>query len=138
MQRWRWTSLTILTAVVAAAAGCGGSGGGGYNTAPGGNNPPNSANTNAISIGTEQTFNPSITTVPKGTTVTWTWNSCSDGGYGGYATCVKHNVTFDDGSNISSAVQDSGSFARTFTASGTFKYHCAIHGASMSGQVIVN
>jgi len=140
MRRWRWTSVTILIALTAVVAGCGGGAdGGGYNTSPGTGttNPPPSANTNEITVG-EQSFAPSNTTVPKGTTVKWTWNSCSDGGYGGYAGCVKHNVTFDDGSNIVSAVQDSGSFSRTFTAAGTFKYHCAIHGATMSGQVIVN
>jgi plastocyanin len=126
-------------AVPALIAGCGGGAdGGGYNTSPGtGNNPAPSANTNEITVGM-QDFSPSNTTVPKGTTVRWTWNSCSGGGYGGYAGCVKHNVTFDDGSNTASAVQDSGSFTHTFSAAGTFKYHCAIHGATMSGQVIVN
>lgn len=140
MRRWRWTSVTILIAVTAVIAGCGGGAdGGGYNTSPGTgtNNPSPPANTNEITVG-EQNFSPNNTTVPKGTTVRWTWNSCSDGGYGGYAGCVKHNVTLDDGSNIASAVQDSGSFTHAFTAAGTFKYHCSVHGAAMSGQVIVN
>ncbi|HTE46326.1 MAG TPA: plastocyanin/azurin family copper-binding protein [Gemmatimonadaceae bacterium] len=120
--------------------GCGGSGIGDYGTSPdtpSAGNPAGSANTNEISIA-DQNFTPNTTTVPKGTKVTWTWNSCTDGGYGGYAGCVMHNVTFDDGSNISSAVQDSGTFNRTFAAAGTYKYHCSVHGAAMSGQIIVN
>jgi hypothetical protein len=70
---------------------------------------------------------------------TWQWNSCSDngGGYGRYGGCVTHNVTFDDGSNIASPVQDSGSSNRTFSAAGTYKYHCVIHGSAMSGMVVV-
>ena len=44
---------------------------------------------------------------------------------------------FDDGSNISSGSQSSGTFSRTFTAAGTYKYHCTIHGSAMSGQVVV-
>jgi plastocyanin len=43
---------------------------------------------------------------------------------------------FDDG--VTSSSQSSGSFTRRFDATGTFKYHCAIHGAGMSGQVEVN
>jgi plastocyanin len=70
--------------------------------------------------------------------VTWKWDSCSDpGAYGGYSTCVSHNVTFDDGSNLSSGSQSSGTYSRTFPAAGTYKYHCSIHGAAMSGQVVV-
>ncbi|MEP6492905.1 MAG: plastocyanin/azurin family copper-binding protein [bacterium] len=136
MRRWTWT-VAAMTGF--AIAGCGGSGVGDYGTSPGtptGNNPPPSANTNTITLA-DQNFAPSNTTVPKGTTVTWVWGSCTGGGYGGYGGCM-HSVTFDDGSNIASAVQDSGSFTRTFTAAGTFKYHCSIHGSAMSGQVIVN
>ncbi len=124
----------------ALAASCGGSsGGGGYTTSPtgttgGGNNPPSPTATNEVTL-SEATFQPSSITVAKGTTVTWTWNSCSDNGYGGYATCVSHSVNFDDGT--SSATQSQGTFARTFNAAGTYKYHCAIHGQAMSGQVTV-
>ena len=86
----------------------------------------------------DQSFAPGTVTVPVGTTVTWQWAACTDNGYGGYAGCVSHNVTFDDGSNVASATQSSGTFSRTFASAGTFKYHCTIHGANvMSGQVVV-
>jgi plastocyanin len=66
--------------------------------------------------------------------VTWTWNSCSSDGYGG-TTCVAHSILFDDGT--ASGSQSDGSWARTFTTAGTYKYHCTIHGAAMSGTITV-
>ena len=45
------------------------------------------------------------------------------------------SVTFDDGPE--SAIQTAGSFNRTFGGAGTFPYHCAVHGAAMSGTVVV-
>ncbi len=134
--------LRILTVsmLVAALAACGGSGGG-YNTSPsttptppgpGGGTPPSD---NVVTLG-DESFSPATLNVAVGTTVTWKW-TCSNDGYGYTTGCVTHTVTFDDGSNIASAPQDSGTFNRTFAAAGTYKYHCAIHGAAMSGSVVV-
>ena len=135
MRHSRFLAVPVLALLVAA---CGG-GGGSYSTAPGGNNPgggkDNSPNTVTL---TADSFSPNNITVPANTTVTWKWDSCTDaGGYGGYSTCVSHNLSFDDGSNISSGSQSSGTFSRTFTVAGTYKYHCTIHGPAMSGQVVV-
>ena len=60
-----------------------------------------------------------------GTEVTWTW---ADGS-------VQHNVTFADGP--ASTTKSSGTYARTFDVAGSFPYLCTIHGASMSGTVVV-
>ena len=69
-------------------------------------------------------FSPADLSVATGTTVTWSWA----------AGAVEHNVTFDDGQH--SATQSSGSFPRTFSAAGTYPYHCTIHGAAvMHGTV---
>jgi plastocyanin len=138
MRHWRFVSICLVL-----TAACGGGGdGGGTTTGPvnnnpgGGNNNPGGSVTNTITL-EDQSFSPSTTTVPVGTTVTWQWpNTCSDG-YGGYYTCPTHSVVFDDGSNIQSPTQSSGTFTRTFAAAGTFKYHCAIHGTAMSGQIVV-
>ena len=129
---------------VLSIAACGGSSGGGYSTDPTGgnnnpptNNPPNNnpVTTNAVTL-TTSAFMPSNITVAKGATVTWTWDSCTADPYGyGGSTCVSHNIAFDDGTT--SAPQSTGSFTKVFDAAGTFKYHCAIHGAAMSGQVVV-
>ncbi|HKO16442.1 MAG TPA: plastocyanin/azurin family copper-binding protein [Gemmatimonadaceae bacterium] len=126
------TMLALTLAL--AAAGCGG-GGLKDSTSP---NPtphpgPSPGPSNGVTVSNNQ-FSPASTSVPVGTTVTWTWNSCSNDPYSGQ-TCVSHNVTFDDGT--SSQTQSSGSFSRTFTTAGTYRYHCTIHGTAMSGTVQV-
>jgi plastocyanin len=81
-------------------------------------------------------FTPASLSIANGSSVTWTWNTCSGGdGYGGGQTCVSHNIVFDDGPT--SGVQSQGSYLRKFTAVGTYPYHCSIHGTAMSGTVVV-
>ena len=128
----------ITFAFLLAAAGCGGS-----STAPannntgGGNNSPPSptqpSTSNTITVGNDW-FDPTAKPVAVGTKVTWNWNSCGSDGYGG-ETCVTHTVTFDDGA--ASPGQSGGSWSRTFTAAGTYKYHCSVHGTAMSGTITV-
>jgi uncharacterized membrane protein YgcG len=85
------------------------------------NNPPAADVTVA-----NNSFSPRNFTATVGSTVTWVWNS------GG----TQHNVTFDD---QASPTQGSGTYARNFTAAGTYAYHCTIHGPTvMFGTVIVN
>lgn len=71
-------------------------------------------------------YDPTPLTVNVGDTVTWTNN---DG--------VQHTVTSTDGSIQSGTLQPGQSFSYTFTAPGTFDYHCEFH-ANMSGQVVVS
>jgi len=128
--------MTLLLLV--AAAGCGGS-----STAPGNNNnPPNNnpppvtnppVTTTSIGVGNNY-FDPTSTTVPLNSKVTWTWNTCGGDGYGGQ-TCVSHNIVFDDGTASGSTEQ--GTWSRTFATAGTYKYHCSIHGTAMSGAIVV-
>lgn len=70
-------------------------------------------------------FSPASRTIAVGTTLTWRWVSGSS----------THNVTFSGGP--ASPDQASGTFARLFSAAGTFAYQCTIHGGSMSGSVTV-
>jgi plastocyanin len=80
-------------------------------------------------------FTPADLSVTLGSTVTWTWNTCSGGdGYGTGQTCVSHNIVFD-GDGTTSGVQSQGSFQRRFTTAGTYAYHCSVH-AAMSGKVV--
>ena len=124
--------MTVL--LLAAAAGCGGS-----STSPsaGGNNnqpPPQQPSTSSsVTVG-NNFFDPASTTVSVGTKVTWTWNACSGDGYGG-TTCVQHGILFDDGA--ASGAQSDGSWTRTFSTAGTYKYHCTVHGTAMSGTIVV-
>lgn len=121
--RRSWLAIIVGTALSSCSTS-------GYNTGPGSTTGSTGTNTNtttstsnAISVG-DNVFDPSATAVPVGTTVTWTWIGS-----------VGHNVTFDDGAH--SATQATGSYARTFTVAGTYRYHCTIHGTAMSGSVTV-
>ena len=81
----------------------------------------------SVTATTSQTFDPSSVEIAAGGTVTWTFQS------------VTHNVTFDSqapqGGNIGNSTNTSVS--RTFSASGTYNYHCTLH-AGMSGTVVVH
>jgi plastocyanin len=130
-------NVSIALALISAFA-CGG-GGDGYSTSPTTNQPGGPSGNPApgtvgISV-TNNEFTPSTPTVPVGTTVRWTWNSCSEDVYLGRM-CTDHSVTFDDGST-SSATQNQGTFSRTFTVAKTYNYHCAVHGAAMAGSITV-
>ncbi len=81
--------------------------------------------TNTIKI-SSFAFSPSSTTIKAGMTVTWT-NQDS----------VKHTVTSDSGSELSSPEISNGqSYSHTFNTKGAFSYHCAIH-PSMKGIIVI-
>jgi plastocyanin len=137
----RYLNVMIISALAATLAACGGAGGtanstSGTPTSPGMPSTPLGANDVTIQ---NIAFSPAALNISVGTTVTWHWNDCTDNsGYGSSgSSCVSHNVTFDDGSGIASSTQSTGTFSRAFTTAGTFKYHCSIHGAVMSGTVTV-
>jgi plastocyanin len=71
------------------------------------------------------TFNPSSLTVAVGTKVTWR-NLDS----------VSHTVTSDSNLFDSGNMGNNASYSYTFTAAGTYSYHCRIH-PSMTATVIV-
>jgi len=110
--------------------------GGGYSSGP--STPPPSGNTpppaGGISV-SNNFFSPATKTVAIGSTVQWSWNSCTGDVYTGQ-TCTSHSVTFDDGSS-SSPTQDHGTFSKTFNAAGTFNYHCTQHPTVMMGTITV-
>ena len=120
--------VVIVLAVTSVACG-----GGGYKaptspagtTNPGGTGGGGGTAANSVSV-IDNEFNPSSITVAVGTTVTWTFNSSYSA----------HNVTFDTGS-AASGDKTSGTYSRTFNVAGSYPYKCTIHGAAMSGTVIV-
>lgn len=126
---------TVLVALaVVGLAACGGGGGGGSQVTsppPTGNTPPPS---NGITV-SNNAFSPGTKTVAAGSTVQWAWNSCTGDVYSGQ-TCVSHSVTFDDGSG-GSPTQDQGTYSRAFSVPGVYSYHCAVHGAAMTGSITV-
>ncbi len=131
-------TLVATFAILAAAAGCNN---GGMESPALSTVIPPPGTPNSVVL-TNDVFTPGTLNTTVGSTVTWTWNSCTTTGYssgdgvGSSSSCVAHTVTFDDGSP-GSVLQSSGTFSRKFTAAGTFTYHCAIHGAAMTGEVVV-
>jgi len=123
-------AMVLAFALVA----CGGGGGYKAPTTPTGTTNPGGTGgmgggggTTANSVGVfDNEFDPTSLTVTVGTTVTWEF-------HGSYSS---HNVTFDNGSG-SSGDKMTGTYARTFNTAGAYPYKCTIHGAAMSGAVIV-
>jgi plastocyanin len=71
-------------------------------------------------------FSPSTLTAKVGDKVTWKNSDSAD-----------HTVTFDDGSVDSNNIANNATFEHTFSAAGTFAYHCKIH-TNMKGTVTVS
>lgn len=71
-------------------------------------------------------FDPVLTGVAVGNTITWT-------NYG----AEHHTVTADDSSFNSGNLASGESFSQTFLTNGSYTYRCRIH-PSMTGTVIVN
>ena len=111
--------MRLLAALSAAATlACGGD----DTTNPG----DGGGNGSTVSV-VNNSFSPASIDVTAGSPVTWQWNS------GG----VTHNVTFEDAAP-GSGDRSSGSFSRTFTATGDYVYFCSIHVTQgMTGVVSV-
>lgn len=70
-------------------------------------------------------FSPSTLTIKKGDTVVWTNNDS-----------VSHTVTADKGEFSSQTIPNLGKYSFTFSSTGTFSYHCAVH-PSMKATIVV-
>jgi len=75
--------------------------------------------------------NPAIDTVAVGSTVTWTWTSTG---------AVSHSVRSQGTPSFTSSPIEAGdgkTYSVTFTTAGSYSYDCAVHGAAMSGTIVV-
>jgi plastocyanin len=130
----RPTRTLMLAAAAAVAIGCsdnstsptdGGNGGGG-------------AAAGAITVGNiffqsghNGTRNPAVDTVAVGTTVTWTWTGTGS---------TPHSVQSQGSPGFTSSATltgDGQTYTQIFTTPGTYQYDCAVHGAAMSGTLVV-
>ncbi len=124
MRRLNPRAPLALIAALAFAAACGKS----YMTSttytpPNSPNPPPSG-AKAVTI-SDFAFTPASITIARGSSVTWTNSGPST-----------HTVTAGDGSFDSGNLPAGGKFTHTFSTTGTFAYHCAIH-PQMTGSVVV-
>ena len=71
-------------------------------------------------------FNPSTISVTTNTTLTWI-----------NIDVIDHTITSDAGLFDSGIIGSGATFNYTFTAAGTYTYHCKVH-PDMIGKVIVN
>ena len=83
-----------------------------------------SSSANTVTI-QDFSFQPSTLTVPKGTTVTWHNQGVVD-----------HTVTSDTNGMFDSRISPGKEFSFSFSAPGTYNYHCSIH-TSMHGTIVV-
>lgn len=98
--------------------------------------PPVAATTRVVNIGPGNVFLDSqtmgsTTTIKAGDTVQWNFvDSISHSTTSG--ACCTPSGLWDSG------VKSSGSFSHQFATTGTFPYYCTVHGAMMTGMVVVN
>jgi len=129
----RWTKLATLAPVLllVAAACSSTTPSSSPSTTPAASTPAASSTGTASAAATVQAtdqkvFDPASVTINAGQTVSWQNNGT-----------LSHTVTFDNGPTFTQNLDSGGTVSRTFSTAGTFKYHCTIHGASMSGTIIV-
>jgi plastocyanin len=135
--RWSWIALVIA----GGAVGCNDNNNG--TAGPTSTTPTGSAATVQVGANGTTTFIPQVVNISAGGTVTWQWlggphtvtsgtpgapdgNFCSIGGTPSAAAC-----------NSTSYAQSAGTYSHTFATAGSFPYYCTVHGAMMTGTVVV-
>jgi len=111
--------LTVVAAALLIAAACSNSS----------TSPSTGGRSTRITVGNDF-YSITPDTVASGAQITWTWSTPSNG----------HTVNWDSGPTTlpaNSAVMTSGTYTATLTVAGTYHYHCAIHGAAMSGVLVI-
>ena len=123
MRRAAW----IVTATLCSLAACGGA------TSPGGGGGP----VGDVTVGNiffrsvrNGSQNPAVDTIAAGDSITWAWDAA--GSHSIQSTGVPgifRNSVVMSGANDTYTV--------TFRTPGTYSYECAVHGAAMSGRIVV-
>jgi plastocyanin len=129
----------MLAGAVAAAVGCSSDSSTPTGTGTGGTGGNGGGAVGAVTVGNDffqsahNGTRPAQDTVAVGQTVTWTWTNT-----GGTAHSVEALPLANPSFTSSNIMQGNGTtYSFTFTAPGTYPYQCAVHGAIMSGTVVV-
>jgi plastocyanin len=126
---------SIVTAVLLSLTACGGvtspqrggGGGGGGGGGPVGNVTVGNIFFRSVHNGSQ---NPAVDTIAAGDSITWAWNAA--GSHSIQSTGVPdifRNSVVMSGANDTYTV--------TFRNPGTYTYQCAVHGAAMTGRIVV-
>jgi plastocyanin len=86
---------------------------------------------NVFRSGHNGSANPAVDTIAAGGTVTWTWTNAGS---------VPHSVQSVSSPIFRNSVVQSGDgsiYTVVFRRAGTYQYQCAIHGAAMTGTIVV-
>ncbi|MFI5212998.1 MAG: hypothetical protein ACHQU8_00545 [Gemmatimonadales bacterium] len=147
-----WTSRNTAVVTMSAASGTSGStstatakgNGSTYVVLTGGtlsdsaqvtaSNQPTAPMTASVNIGDDfftsvhnGSSNPAVDTIAAGGTVQWTWHGA-----------ISHSVQSTGSPSFSSSViQVAGTYQFSFATPGTYTYDCAVHGAAMTGRIVV-
>jgi len=123
MRRAAW----IVTATLCSLAACGGA------TSPGGGGGP----VGDVTVGNiffrsvrNGSQNPAVDTIAAGDSITWAWDAA--GSHSIQSTGVPG--IFRNSVGMSGA---NDTYTVTFRTPGTYSYECAVHGAAMSGRIVV-
>lgn len=128
----RFSRLVVATFAVVALAGCSSSGSTGAPAASSGGGGGAAACSKSTGAGTVQAaikdfeFDPATVTAKVGDIITWTNNGPTS-----------HTVTVDNQSGCDTGTIAAGSTSSlTFTAAGSYPFHCSIH-SSMKGTITI-
>lgn len=127
----------VFVVAIVLLAGCSNYGGSNINQPSGRKLPGNGISIvpGAQTMGTAAfTPNPVTISLANFSTVVWFNDDEAGGVYGSSGTA--HNITADDGSFASGTLAPGSSFEGSFSAPGTYGYHCSIH-PTMKGTVTV-
>jgi plastocyanin len=119
----------VVTIMLMGSAACGDSNGPG---SPGNGGGP----VGSVTVGSGIQFvsrhngsvNPAVDTIAVGETVTWTWSGN-----------LPHNVRSVGAPSFTSSptLTGTGTYSVTFATPGVYQYDCVVHGAAMTGTVVV-
>ena len=125
MRRAAWTATVTLSSLAACGGVTSPAGGGG---GPVGNVTVGNILFRSVRNGSE---NPAVNTIAAGDSITWAWNAA--GSHSIQSTGAVPEIFRN--SVVKSGANDS--YTATFSTPGTYSYDCAVHGAAMSGRIVV-
>jgi plastocyanin len=133
MRHMTWMAAAALVALAACGGPTSPYGGGGVTGGGGGGGGP----VGHVTVGNiffrsahNGTQNPAVDTVAAGSTVTWSWNAA-----GSHSIQSTGTPAIFRNSVVMSGASDS--YSVTLNNPGTYTYQCGVHGASMTGRIVV-